>query len=84
MPNKTAVNQFIYLGECLEKRLEPFIRHHPDGQYVFYPDLASSHYAQRVVKWYKDNNMNYLKNTENPANRPEVRPSEKFWSILKG
>lgn len=85
VPSKTAVNQFVYLGECLEKRLVPFIRqHHPDGQYIFYPDLASSHYAQRVVKWYNDNSINYVKKAENPANCPEVRPIENFWSILKG
>ena len=85
MPSKSAVNQFLYLGECLKKRLVPFIRqHHTDGQYIFYPDLASSNYAQRVVRWYNGNSINYVKKAENPANCPEVRSIENFWSILKG
>ena len=40
-----AINQHIYLQECLIKRLMPFInQHHSDGNYVFWPDCASSHY----------------------------------------
>ena len=36
-PSKSeAVNSDIYINECLEKRLLPFIReHHPDSNYIF-------------------------------------------------
>ena len=34
---------------CIKKRLFPFIEeHHSDGQYLFLPDLASSHYSKTV------------------------------------
>ena len=47
-----AVNQDVYLNDCLIKRLKPFIAQHYKGQkYVFWPDLASSHYAKSVTNW---------------------------------
>ena len=47
--NASAMNQDIYLEECLVKRLKPFInRYHSDGKYLFWPDLTSAHYATKV------------------------------------
>jgi hypothetical protein len=47
VPNGLAVNLKIYLNECIKKRLLLFInQHHSDGKYIFWPDLASSHYAK--------------------------------------
>ena len=52
VPSKMAINQEIYLEECLKKRLLPFInKHHRGGKYVFWPDMASSHYANTVQNW---------------------------------
>jgi hypothetical protein len=49
-----AINQFVYKDECLVKRLLPFIKkHHEDNKYIFWPDLASSHYAKSVLNWMK-------------------------------
>ena len=67
-----AVNQNVYKEKCFKQSLIPFIRekyrHRP---YVFWPDLASSHYANSV--------QNYLLNEKvivpkivNQVNRPEV------------
>ena len=48
VPSGTAVNQKIYLEECIKKRLIPFIKeHHSDGKYVFWPDLAFTHYLKQ-------------------------------------
>ena len=45
-PSGMAINQEVYLNECIEKRLVPFVQeHYKNGKYVFWPDLASSHYA---------------------------------------
>ena len=47
VPSGVAVNQKVYLEECIKKKLIPFIaKHHSDGEYVFWPDLASAHYAK--------------------------------------
>jgi hypothetical protein len=44
VPSGQAINQEVYLKNCIKKRLIPFINaHHSDGNYVFWPDLASSH-----------------------------------------
>jgi hypothetical protein len=65
--------------------LVPFIREkYSDGNYVFWPDLASSHYAKTVVATFNDENINFVPKDMNPANCPEVRPIEDFWAYLKG
>lgn len=42
-----TINADLYLEECLKKRLLPFIRKHRTPL-VFWPDLATAHYAKRV------------------------------------
>ena len=63
----------------------PFIHeHHSKSNYVFWPDLASSHYAETVLDFMIENRINHVDKVDNPANLPECRPIEDFWSILKG
>ena len=52
-PSKSeAVNSDIYLNECLEKRLVPFIcEHRSDSNYFFWPDLAGCHYSKHTIAW---------------------------------
>ena len=51
VPSKLAVTREVYLEEFLVKRLLPFIKiYHRDAQYVFWSDMASSHYANSVYK----------------------------------
>ena len=84
MPSGLAINQKVYLDECMKKRLIPFIKkHYPSGGYVFWPDLASSHYAKSVVNFLKSQNVNLLPKELNPANVPKARPIEDFWGTLK-
>ncbi|KAL4490738.1 hypothetical protein ABPG72_021792 [Tetrahymena utriculariae] len=79
-----AVNQNIYLEQCIKKRIIPFIKkYHSDNNYVFWPDLASTHYANSVTTFLKKKNINFVQKNDNPANLPECRPIEDFWSILK-
>ena len=85
MPSGLAVNQHIYLEDCIKKILVPFINeHHSDGEYLFWPDLASAHYANSVIDFLKGQNLNFVEKLDNPPNVPECRPIEGFWSILKG
>lgn len=79
--NKT-MNQEIYLKECLKKRLLPLIKEHSNKP-LFWPDLASCHYASSVVNWYDSENLDYVKKELNPPNCPELRPIERFWAIIK-
>jgi hypothetical protein len=66
-----------------EKRLLPFINeHHSDSNYVFWPDLASSHYAKKSIEWFESNGISYVQKGDNPPNLPQGRPIETFWAIL--
>ena len=83
-PSGQAVNQIIYKEECLERRLIPFIKkYHSEDNIIFWPDLASSHYAETVLDFMIEENITYVEKYENPANLPECRPIELFWAALK-
>ncbi|XP_065654663.1 uncharacterized protein LOC136081287 [Hydra vulgaris] len=71
-----AINSSIYINECLEKRLLPFIhKYHGDFNYLFWPDLASS------LNW-MDQYVYYVDKESNPPNVPQARPIENFWGHL--
>ena len=77
-----AVNSDIYIKECLEKRMLPFIReHHQDSNYIFWPDLASCHYSKQTVAW-MDENVKFVPKDMNPPNVQQARPIENFWGCL--
>ena len=79
-----AINKNTYLYKCIVKRLIPFIkRFHSDGQYVFWPDLASSNYAKTVIEYFRDKKVNFVEKEDNPPHLPKCRPIEDFWAILK-
>lgn len=78
-----AVNADTYLG-ILKSKLEPLIKRcYKDGGFVFWPDLASSHYASKVLDYLKNKNIPIVLRSINPANLPKVRPIEDFWANLK-
>ncbi|KAL4492613.1 hypothetical protein ABPG72_007726 [Tetrahymena utriculariae] len=80
-----AINQEIYLTECIKKKLVPFIKkYHSEEDYIFWPDLASSHYAKTVIDFLQQKQICFVDKKDNPANVPECRPIEDFWSMLKG
>ena len=69
----------------MSARLLPFIKkYHLDNNYIFWPDLASSHYAETVLDFMLENSIQYVDKVDNPANLPEARPIEDMWSIIKG
>ncbi|KAL4469145.1 hypothetical protein ABPG72_005915 [Tetrahymena utriculariae] len=68
--SQLAVNQEIYLNECIKRRLIPFIKkYHNDDDYVFWPDQLRP--------------ITLILQKDNPSNLPECRPIEDFWAILK-
>ncbi|XP_065656798.1 uncharacterized protein LOC136082208 [Hydra vulgaris] len=77
-----AINSSIYINECLEKRLLPFIhKYHGDFNYLFWPDLASSHYSKDSLNW-MDQYVYYVDKESNPPNVSQARPIENFWGHL--
>ncbi|KAL4510759.1 hypothetical protein ABPG72_004913 [Tetrahymena utriculariae] len=68
-----------------KKKLLPFIReNHINDNFIFWPDLSTSHYAKSVQQFMTNNNINFVPKEQNPPNTPEVRPIEDFWLYLKG
>ena len=85
VPSVLAVSQKLYQDECLNKRLIAFLnKYHSSDNYVFWPDLASSHYAKSTLEYLRTKNVNFVQKEDNPANVPEIRTIEDFWSVLKG
>jgi len=84
VPSGTSIDQDVYLNECIIKRLMPSInKHHKRDKYIFWPDLATSHYANSVQTWLTTKKVNFVPKRINPANVPEARPIEDFWGIIK-
>lgn len=85
VPSKQAINQDIYREECIKKRLVPMISKYykKNRKYVFWPDLASSHYAKSVLDLLKFKKIRFVPRDLNPANTPQARPIENFWGDFK-
>lgn len=77
-----AIKATTYISKCLSK-LDKFIKEkHPNEDSIFWPDLASSHYAKITLDWLKEKNINFVPKHANPPNVPKARPIEDFWSLL--
>jgi hypothetical protein len=76
------MNAENYTHECLQKRLLPMVRSH-NYRCIFWPDLASCHYARSTLEWLENNNVEIVPKTMNPPNCPQFRPIEKYWAIVK-
>ena len=77
-----TVNGEIYRKECLQKRLLPFLRKLGVST-LFWPDLASSHYAKDTIKFMEDNDISFVAKDMNPPNVPQCRPIERYWALVK-
>lgn len=84
VPNHGSVNGEVYRNDCITQRLIPFLQeHHSDGDYVFWPDLASAHYANATQELFRENDIPFVPKDSNPPNAPQLRPIEDLWSWLK-
>ena len=78
-----AVNADVYL-KTIKRSLILFIgKYHSNNDYKFWPDLPSSHYANKVVDYYRAQNIKFVEKLENSANVQEARPIEEVWAIFK-
>ena len=69
---EAVIDSFI----CIREKY----RHRP---YVFWPDLASSHYANSVQNYLLSEMVKFVPKMVNPAKVPKARPIEDFWGCLK-
>ena len=64
--------------------MQPFInKYYRDTKYIFWPNLATSHYANSVTKWLKTQKIPFVQKKDNPANLPEACAIDDFWAMLK-
>ncbi|CAF1093130.1 unnamed protein product [Didymodactylos carnosus] len=64
------------------KIVDIFNKLHPDDKYIFWPDLASSHYAKQTTEWLNERKVAFVPKCANPPNVLKALPIEDFWSIL--
>ena len=84
VPSTGALTSHLYQTKCVTQRLKPFLdTYHVDGEYLFWPDLASCHYAKNTVKLLEELEINFVSKEMNPPCCPQLRPIEDFWGILK-
>lgn len=77
-----AINADVYIEKCLKKVKRFIDSHHQNDEILFWPDLASSHYARTTIDWLIRENINFVPKEANPPNVPKARPIEDFWGLL--
>ncbi|CAF5073282.1 unnamed protein product, partial [Rotaria magnacalcarata] len=64
--------------------LFPFIeKYHHNGNYLFWPDLASAHYSNIVKERLHEKNVPLVARQDNPPNVPQARSIETVWALLE-
>ena len=83
-PRNLSVTGEIYRNQCIKKLLIIFLaKFHDEGEYYFWPDLASSHYAKDTLKLLEELNSPFIPKSANRPNTPQLRPIQNFWGYLK-
>ena len=84
-PKHSSMKAPTYIQECLKKRLFKFIDEHYGSrdEIVFWPDLASCHYAKETQQFLTSEGITVVPRDQNPPNAPQIRPIENFFGILK-
>ncbi len=81
---KGTINANLYKNECLKKRLLPFIRkYHKINDILFWPDMATSHYARECTTYLSSEGVDFVSKKDNAPNVPQLRPIERFWALCK-
>lgn len=81
--SRNAVNSETYIKDCLPKVKKLIEKHYQDGNYIFWPDLASSHYSKLSLQSMNDLSIKVVPKDSNPPNVPQLRGIERFWAFLK-
>lgn len=79
-----SVTAKFYQDHCIRGELVNFIEsHHQHDDIVFWPDLASAHYAKETQALLNTLAIPFVPKDANPPNLPQCRPIENFWAALK-
>lgn len=78
-----ARNANYYIKNCIQGKLAPFVDLHDKKKVLFWPDLASCHYANATLQALAELKIRYVSKIANPPVVPMLRPIETFWSHLK-
>lgn len=82
--SSASMNAKVYLNECIIKRLIPFIdKHHSRDKVIFWPDMATCHYATEVTRYLESEEIDFVRKEKNAPNVPQARGIEMFWSLCK-
>ena len=74
----------VYLKECSQARLLLFIgKHYDHNEILFWPDMASTHYADKVISFLNDNRIEFVQKSKNDPNTPQARGIEWFCALCK-
>ena len=79
-PQRTSMDGELYRKECL-KRLFRFIDDHYNSRddIIFWPDLATCHYAGKTLETLTENGVQYVPKDQNPPSCPQIRPIKNFF-----
>lgn len=77
-----ALDSERYINNCLTKLVDFVHEQHAEDDIIFWPDLASCHYARNTQNWLHQNNIPFIPKNDNPPNLPQARPIEDFWAVL--
>ena len=61
-----AINAEVYIRECLTRSKNFIDKYHSDNNYIFWPDLASSHYASITQQFYETVGIKVLPKNVSP------------------
>lgn len=78
-----AINSDSYIGQCLPKLKKFIADYHAQDEIIFWPDLASCHYAKKTLQWLTEQNIAIVPKKDNPPNVPQARPIDQFCAVLK-
>ena len=79
-----TVDGDFYREKIIKKELVPFLREkYPENDFIFWPDLATAHYARATTQLLDDLDIPFVYKEDNPPNVPQLRPIEDMWGIIK-
>lgn len=78
-----AIDSDQYISKCLPKMKRFIDNYHTGDEVIFWPDLASCHYANKTLDWLIKQKIAFVPKKDNPPNVPQARPIENFWAVLK-
>ena len=71
-----AVNADRYADICLPEVKNFIKKYHRTDEVIFWPDLASAHYAKKSIEKMRQLSIHFVTKDDNPPNVPQLRPIE--------